>query len=58
MTSTRVQLETALQANNTAYRTCEITREQWIAKNRELNELGKPLGLELPEFALTERIAR
>jgi hypothetical protein len=40
-------LEQELRENNRRYRDDEITRDEWVAKNRELDERGKPFGMRL-----------
>lgn len=52
----RAELRDALAANNAAYRFCDITREQWTARNRELQAEADAAGLDmaLPAFALED----
>jgi len=45
------ELHQALDANNRRYRDGAISRAEWTARNRELADLAKPLGLTLPAFA-------
>ena len=47
-------LEGQLADNNRAYRTSQITREQWTARNRELAAKAVSLGWRLPAVALAD----
>lgn len=42
-----------LTVNNRSYRNGEISRDEWVATNRLLNEQGRPLGIELPPAGLS-----
>jgi hypothetical protein len=41
------RLRDELDANHEAYRFGRISRDQWIARNRELVNEARPLGLDL-----------
>jgi hypothetical protein len=47
-------LRDSLAANNEAYRTGLITRDEWVDRNRELAEIGEPVKMTLPANALTK----
>jgi len=47
-------LETELRENNRRYSDNEITRSEWVAANRSLDERGKQYGIRLQPFALTD----
>jgi hypothetical protein len=42
------RLRHELYANHDAYKFCRITRDQWIARNRELATEARPLGWDFP----------
>ena len=48
----REELTRALRANAELYRTGQITRDEWVATNRQLADQAEPIGWTLPAFAL------
>ena len=51
----RRRLHDELAANNQHYLAGDITRAEWVAANRLLNEDGAKVGMTLPPVALTDR---